>query len=204
MSTWKQTTEGLYKAVLLYTIGGIASSVFAYLGGLGKTASGINALMGNGGGSSFGIWDILGIVAAVAIIYGYWKFFTGLKDFKEQVNPADAPYIQKISTCTIIMMVATVLAVIPVVGLLGGIANLVAWIILLLAYNSLKKSVTFPATAREGASKLFLAMILDIVGAVVGIIPLIGGITNAILAIIAFIFVLQGWKAIFLSEEPAA
>lgn len=203
MSTWKQTTEGLYKAVLLYTIGGIASSVFAYLGGLGKTAAGINALMGNGG-SAFGIWDILGIVAAVAIIYGYWKFFTGLKDFKNQVNPADAPYIQKISTCTIIMMVATVLAVIPVVGLLGGIANLVAWIILLLAYNSLKKSATFPATARQGASKLFLAMILDIVGIVIGIIPVIGGITKAILAIIAFIFVLQGWKAISLSEEPAA
>lgn len=201
MSTWKQTTAAIYKAVLFFTIGGIASSIFNFFASIGDTASAISSLTGNGGGG-LNIWNILSIVATLAILYGYYLFLTSLKSFKGLVNTADAPKIQSISTSTILMIVGAVLSVIPLLGWVGGIVNLIAWILLLLAYNFLKSSQTFPAIARNGMSKLFLAMILDIVGWILDFIPIVGDALEAILSIIAFFLILKGWKCVAESEDP--
>ncbi len=64
--------------------------------------------------------------------------------------------------------------------------------------------MTLPEGARRGMSKLFTAMILGIIGWVVGLIPLVGGVIETILEIVAFFIVLSGWKSVSESEEPAA
>ena len=135
-------------------------------------------------------------------MYGYWLFIKSLDIFKGQVNVVDAPRIGSIRTATILSIVGVIVAVIPVISFVGGILNLIAWILLLLAYSGLKNSVTFPEGARRGASKLFLAMILGIIGWVIGLIPLIGSAIETILEIVAFFMVLSGWKCISQSEEP--
>lgn len=203
--TWKQTTGDLYKAVLIYTWAGIASAIFGCIGSLTATASAVASFAsGNFPGGGFGFWDALEILAAIAIIYGYWLFLKSLVPFKEQVNAVDAPRVGSIRTATILAIVAAILVVIPFLGLVGGIINLISWIMLLIAYSGLKSSTTFPEGARRGASKLFTAMILGIIGWVIGLIPLVGGIIETILAIISFFLVLSGWKCISLSESPAA
>lgn len=199
---WKQTTSALYKAVLIYTVAGILSSLFGFFSSLSGAVSTFASLMGEGG-SSFGIWDILSIVAALAIIYGYWMFIQSLDTLQKLVNPADAPQVKTIRTTTILMIVAAVLSVIPVIRIAGGILYLIAWIMLIIAYSRLKNSPTFPELARKGTSKLFLAMILEVIGWVIGLIPFIGSIFEAILSITAFILVILGWKDISESEEPA-
>ena len=149
-------------------------------------------------------WDALEILATVALVYGYWLFIKSLDIFKGQVNPADAPRIGSIRTATIFSIVGAIVACIPLLGFVGGILNLIAWILLLIAYSNLKNSMTLPEGARRGMSKLFTAMILGIIGWVVGLIPLVGGVIETILEIVAFFIVLSGWKCVSESEEPAA
>ena len=203
--SWKQTTADLYKAVMIYTFAAIAASIFGFIGTIGSAASAVASFAGgNLSGGGFGIWDILEILATVAVIYGYWLFIKSLDIFKQLVNPADAPRIGSIRTATILSIVGAIVACIPVIGFVGGILNLIAWILLLIAYANLKNSVTFPEGARRGMSKLFTAMILGIIGWVIGLIPLVGGIIETILEIVAFVNVLLGWKNVSMSEEPTA
>lgn len=202
--SWKQTTSDLYKAVKIYTFAAIAAAIFGFIATIGSAASAIASLAGSGSGGGFGVWNILEILATVALIYGYWLFIKTLDIFKKQVNPTDAPRIGSIRTATILSIVGAIVACIPLLGLVGGILNLVAWIMLLIAYANLKNSVTFPEGARRGMSKLFTAMILGIIGWVIGLIPLAGDIIEMILEIVAFVIVLLGWKNVSESEEPAA
>lgn len=204
-SSWKQTTANLYKAVMIYTFAAIAAAIFGFIGSLGSAASAFADLAeGNLPGGGFGFWDVLEIVATVALIYGYWLFIKSLDIFKGLVNPADAPRIGSIRTATILSIVGAIVACIPLLGLVGGIVNLIAWILLLIAYSNLKNSTTLPEGARRGMSKLFTAMILGIIGWVIGLIPLVGGAIETILEIVAFFIVLSGWKSVSESEEPAA
>ncbi len=203
--SWKQTTGDLYKAVKIYTFAAIAAAIFGFIASIGSAASTLASLSeGNLSGGGFGFWDALEILATVAVIYGYWLFIKSLDIFKQQVNPADAPRIGSIRTATILSIVAAIVACIPLLGFVGGILNLIAWIMLLIAYANLKNSVTFPEGARRGMSKLFTAMILGIIGWVIGLIPLVGSVIETILEIIAFVIVLLGWKSVSESEEPAA
>ena len=136
--SWKQTTANLYKAVLIYTVAGIASSVFSFILAITATASVIAALSsGEVSTGGLGLWSLLNIAATVAIVYGYWLFIKSLDLFKGMVAPLDAPRIGSIRTATILSLVGVVLACIPLIGIVGGIINLVACIMLLIAYSNL-------------------------------------------------------------------
>lgn len=204
LNTWKQTTADLYKAVQIFTWAAVAAAIFSFFGSVGDVASTFSALAdGKSSGSSFGFWDVLDILATAAIVYGYWLFITSLDIFKGQVHTTDAPRIGFIRMATILSVIGVVVALIPFAGFVGGILNLIAWIMLLVAYSNLKNSVTFPEGARRGASKLFMAMVIGIIGWVIGLIPLVGDAIETVLEIIAFFIVLSGWKSISESEEPA-
>ncbi len=203
-NSWSKTTADLYKSVLIFTISGIAASVFGYFSTARDIASGFSAMSGGNYSNGIGFIDILEILATVGIIYGYWLFIKALDIFKNQVNPADTPRVASIRTSTLLMIAGSIICLIPFIGIVGKILNLIAWIILLLAYMNLKNSPTFPNTARDGASRLFIAMILEIAGWVIGIIPIIGDAIETILYIVAFFITLSGWKKISASEAPAA
>ncbi|WP_300918865.1 hypothetical protein [uncultured Alistipes sp.] len=202
--TWKQTTAELYKAVLIFTLAGVAVSVFAFILSITATVDVVAAL--NSGdqliGRGYGVWNILSVVATVAVLYGYWLFVRGLGRFAQEVKPADAPLIANIRTATLLMLVAAVVACLPVIGFAGGILNVIGWIMLLIAYSNLKNSATFPVQARAGARRLFIAMVLDVVGWCLGWIPFVGPVVKLILALAAFWLVISGWKAIAQSEAP--
>lgn len=87
--SWKQTTANLYKAVLIYTVAGIASSVFSFILAITATASVIAALSsGEVSTGGLGLWSLLNIAATVAIVYGYWLFIKSLDLFKGMVDPS--------------------------------------------------------------------------------------------------------------------
>jgi hypothetical protein len=99
-----------------------------------------------------------------------------------------------VRTAFILAVVAVVLDCLPLPGIIGGIVYLIAVILLLVGYNKLKNSSTFPGG--KGASVLFVAMILIVVGWVLDFIPLIGDWLEALLTIIAYIMTLSGWNKI--------
>ncbi len=201
---WKKTTADLYKAVQIYAWAGVASAVIGFFGWFADKADAMQSLASGRMSVGFGVWDVLDILATVAIVYGYWLFLKSLDIFKGQVLAPDAPRIANIRTATILALIGVVVALIPVIGWAGSILNLIGWIMMLVAYVGLKNSATFPELARNGASKLFVAMILGVIGGVLGFIPLVGGIFEFILDVVAFILVLIGWKRIAESEAPVA
>lgn len=195
-SSWSTVTGNLYKGILIQVCCNIAAVIFGWLASA-NDAAGLFSMQA----PSWGFWDFLELAANIGAIYGFWVFFANLKPWKALANENDAKPIGSIYTATMLQIVAIVIGFIPLIGFFGIILNIVAWILLLMAYNNLKVSTTFPATAKDGANKLFLAMIISLVGAILSIIPLIG-IIGDILAIAAFFMNLQGWSLIAKSEQP--
>lgn len=194
--SWSTVTGNLYKGILIQVCCNIAAVIFGWIASA-NDAAGLFSMEA----PSWGFWDFMELAANVGAIYGFWFFFSNLNPWKALANENDAKSIGSIYTATILQIAAIIVGFIPFLGIVGTILNIVAWILLLMAYNNLKVSTTFPATAKDGANKLFLAMIIALVGAVLSIIPIIG-IIGAIMAIVAFIMNLMGWSLIAKSEQP--
>ena len=191
--TWTSVTKALYQAILIQVVGGILATVFTTF----DVLSDLNDLAS---GNVTGLFEpsALGILAwiceLVVVAATVW-FFILLGNWKKVANANDVPAIQKLWLAALIGFIGGIVAWIPVIGVLGAILALVALILNLLGYSALKESTTLPEEAREGSKKLFTALILSIVAAVLAWIPLIG-IIGGILAIIALILQLNGWKRI--------
>lgn len=197
-TSWKTVTGNLYKGVLIQVWCNIAAAIFAFIAvisAVGDLASGDLF-----GAVAWGFWDWMELAASIGALYGFWVFFSNINPWKALVANEDAKTVGNIYTATMLQMIAIVLAFIPFVGIVGIILNIVAWFMLLLAYSNLKNSATFPAGAKQGASKIFTAMILNLIALVIGWIPIIG-IIGSILSIIAFFMTLSGWKCIANSEQ---
>lgn len=197
-TSWKTVTGNLYKGVLIQVWCNIAAAIFAFIAAIsavGDLASGDLF-----GAVAWGFWDWMELAASIGALYGFWVFFSNINPWKALVANEDAKAVGNIYTATMLQMIAIVLAFIPFVGIVGVILDIVAWFMLLLAYSSLKNSATFPAGAKQGASKIFTAMILNLIALVIGWIPLIG-IIGSILSIIALFMTLSGWKCIANSEQ---
>ncbi|MBQ0080324.1 MAG: hypothetical protein KBS95_02070 [Alistipes sp.] len=175
---WNRTTAAIYKNVLLYSVAGVVASLF-----------GIIPLCG---------W--IADIASVLLIAGFVAFYMRVKDLALLASEQDAAALNKLSNGVCIFLLAKMLVYIPAIGslFLGPIAMVVAFVLMLLAYNSLKKSETFPNAC--GMKTLSLALILGVVGAVLAIIPLIG-IVGKIIILVAYIMIILGWKKVATPAE---
>lgn len=193
---WSQQTKKIYNGVLLYSIAGIIYAIFEPINDLQDTANTFSSLADGGGKSTFGDSDVVKYSLLACIIIGYFLFLKGLKVFATLLEPADQTALGKVRTGVILSLIATGVDFIPFFGWAAGILNIIAFILMIIGYAALKNSPTFPDKARKGASRLFISMILLIIGGLLGFIPIAGGFIEMIFDIIAFIMVLSGWKTI--------
>ncbi len=194
---WSKPTKAIFNGVLLYSLAGVLYSIIKPISSLASTASSLSSMKGgSSGGGGVSALSIISYVMLAGIIVGYFLYMQGLGEFGKILEPADSSAIGKVSTAVILVMIGCVLAFIPFIGWIGGILNLIAYILMLMGYSALKSSTTFPEMARSGASLLFVSMILLLVGVVIGFIPIVGGFIAMVLNIIAFILVLVGWSKI--------
>ena len=75
--------------------------------------------------------------------------------------------------------------------MMTGIAALVGLIMYWIGLGNIRTSLD--SVGEQGVSKLKIAVILGLVGVIIGWIPLIGGIIGGILAILAFVFEFMGY-----------
>lgn len=194
---WSETTEKIWKGVLLYSIAGVLHSIVDPICDLG---SGMNNLVEMSQGSYSPApdgWDIISYILLAGMIVGYVWYMQGVKVFATiQNSVSDADFVGKIRIGILLGLIATGVTFIPFLGWAASILNIIAFIFMLLGFSGLKKSTTFPAKGVQGASSLYIAMILTLVGIVVGIIPVVGGFIEMVLDIVAFFMILNGWRAI--------
>jgi uncharacterized membrane protein len=193
---WSKTTTAIYNGILLYSIAGLLHAIVDPIADLAEGASMFAAFAGAGSGSEADGLTTFANLLLAGIIGGYILFFNGLTSFARILDAGDSTAVGKIRTGVILGLIATAIGFIPLTGIICGIINIIAFFMMLTAYSTLKNSPTFPPAARGGAGNLYTSQILLIVGVVLGWIPLIGGVFEAIIKVIAFIMVLIGWSTI--------
>ncbi|GHV34070.1 hypothetical protein FACS1894178_0860 [Bacteroidia bacterium] len=193
---WKATTSKIFFGMLIYVLAGIVASILSPVASLLDTGAGLANFVNGGGSTPTSIivlnWIVrilnLGIIAAVVVI------FFGLLGMEKTVEGSDKKAVGQLKLAFILSAVAFF------VGLFWGfgesILNIIAFIFMLIGYSGLKKSTALSELAKKGASLNFIAAILALVGFCVGIIPLIGGVIEAGLVIVAYVLTLVGWSKI--------
>ena len=194
---WSEKTKAIFSGVLIYSVAKVVYAIFDPINNLSSAAGAMSSLLGGGSNSSsIGFLDILCYLALAGIIGGYYLFLKGLGEFRALLAPADSLAINRIRNGIIIGLVATAVDFIPLLGWVEGILNIIAFVLMLLGYSALKKSTTFPSEATKGAARLYMSMILALIGAILGFIPLAGGFIEMVFVIIVFFMTLSGWNMI--------
>ena len=178
----------IIKSIWIYTIAGILGAIFGAIDGILNPVSFMAALTGEEGPT--GAFGTLDIICQIAVIVGYVLFFLNIKKFVDaQPTDADRAAAKNVYTSYLFLIIATVVAFIPIVG---GIAWLVliilSYVKLLSGYKGLRESATLKTEAKNGAGILYTATIWILVGMVIFL--------NAIISLIMFFYVLRGWKQI--------
>lgn len=195
LQLWQKVTKAIFTGVLLYSVANVLHSILDPIFGMISTASDLAS--GDIFGGGIDGYDIFLYILLVGVLIGYYLFLKGLGDFRPMLEPADANSINQVRNGVILGILGTLAAFIPVAGwIIAIILNIIGFIFMLLGYSALKTSSTFPMLGRNGASKLFMAMILTLVGVILGIIPVVGGFIAMILGIVAFFLTLSGWASI--------
>ena len=122
------------------------------------------------------------------------------RENKSLTGTPDFPAANNLYLGVLLGLIGSVVALIPFIGFLGTLCSFVGFIFMMIAFNKMKVSTTLPASAVSGSSKLFVSMLLALIGGVLGLIPIAGGILEAIMSIIVLIFGFMGWSAIAKSE----
>lgn len=178
-NNYKAATAKIFYGVLCITI-------LSIIGGFISAIAVISALSG---GSSWFIY-----LVPILTVLGYVYYFLGLGDLYKEFEGETSNNVKKIRTAAIISIVACLCSMIPIAGgIIGGILNIIAFIMCLMAYGSLRNDENFPG--RDGMKTLYTTAILQIIAAVLCIIPLIN-IIGAIISIIAFIMFIVGWAKV--------
>jgi hypothetical protein len=193
---WSQQTKKIFNGILLFSIAWVFYGIFEPIESL---VSGIDTLASFSGASNptGGAGTVLSTIVYLLLIgigWGYVLTIVGLRHFGNMLEEADKKAVGSLRTAFILALIAVGLDFIPLPGIISDILYLIAIILMLMGYNQLKASSTFPGG--KGASTLFVAMILIVVGWVLDFIPLIGDWMEALLRIIAYIMTLVGWNKI--------
>ena len=198
LQLWQKVTKAIFTGVLLYSVANVLYAIVNPIASVVNTASDVSSFVSTGDVSGgIGALDIFLYILLVGVLIGYYLFLKGLGDFRPLLELADANAINQVRNGVILGLLGTVAVFIPYAGwIIAAILNIIGFIFMLLGYSALKSSATFPMLGRNGAGRLFIAMILVLVGAILSIIPLIGGFIAMVLSIVAFFLTLSGWASI--------
>ena len=197
VETWVQQTQKIYKGVLLYSVAGVLYAILDPINSLSNAVGHLSSFADRGTfDMSVSALDVICYLLIAGIIGGYILFLQGLGGFTAILKGSDQIAMGRVRTGVILALIGSALGFIPFLGWIGGILNIISFIMMMLGYSALKNSATFPEESRKGASKLYTAMILSIIGAVLGFIPVAGGFIEMVFDIIAFFMILSGWASI--------
>lgn len=178
-NNYKSATAKIFYGVL-------GLSIFSIIGGFVSAAAFVASVAGETA------WYATVVPILTVLFYVY--YFIGLGALYKEFTGNTYNSLKKVRTAAILSMVGTLCSLIPAAGnIIDGILAIIAAILCIQAYGYLRNAGDFPGTA--GAKTLYTATILEIIAAVLSIIPLIG-IVGAILNVIVFIMVIVGWAKI--------
>ena len=191
---WKSSVQKAFYGFIAFTVGGFLSGIASAVDRASSVASFMDGELSLGP-------SLFSIIASLVVIAGYVYYFLGINGMKKSLaGTPDFPAANNLYLGVLLGLIGSVVALIPFIGFLGTLSSFVGFIVMMMAYDTMIVSMTLPALAVSGSSKLFVSMLLALIGGVLGLIPIAGGILEAIMSIIVLIFGFMGWSAISRSE----
>lgn len=146
-----------------------------------------------------------GYPATVVTITGFIVFFIGLNKLKQLVDGTGQTATGILMIGAIIGTVAALIDFIPFLGSYAYVVYFLAFLVELIGLIQFKSSRTFGPTGRSGFSVLSIAMVISILRALIGMLPLfddslviffLGDIIISMFTVLALILVLVGWMKV--------
>lgn len=184
---WKESVTKAFYGFLAYKLlGGVVGAIV----GLASGAAGVASIINGGGGGA-----LLGpVLVGILALAGYVYYFLGIKGMKESATATlMGDGTAKVYKGALLGLVGTLIGIIPLIGFIGTILEIVGFVFMMMGFNSLRQ-LSLNELAAKGAHQLWLMMVLSIVSAVVGIIPLVGNILSLILSIVILALAFLGWR----------
>lgn len=185
---WKNTVMGIVWSLVLMMVASFLM-VFTTLGSI------FGAIFGSAG--AFGSFAFFTVLFLLLMLGGFVWFFVNLSKFITlQRDERDRASVSNIRTAYIIFIVGALVTFIPVVGWIAGIiCQLVAYIMLIMAFGSFSTSVVMNDNGRSGASLLKVYAILSLICSILMIIPIVN-ILALIGLIVGVVLLFIGWTRI--------
>lgn len=188
LQIWMQKTNAIWLGVMLFGIGGVIS--------ISTTGNLAPLLVGKG------VYGFIMFLALTCIIVGYALYIMAIKSFREILESDDYNAVGKVYIGAILVAIAYVWLFLGFWEWVSTALRIIAFLFMLMGYMQLKNSPTFPVKARKGASNLFMAMILALIGCVLTFliwIPVLGYVIVAIASIftlVSYVLIFIGWAQI--------
>lgn len=101
----------------------------------------------------------------------------------------------------ILSLVAVIFGWIPLLGgIVAGILLAIAFLVELMGYSAMKRSVSLGVEGQRGAGKLCISMIVLLVASIIDLFPLTGMVVGLI-SLIALWLIFQGWSGVLEGME---
>lgn len=203
-TNWQKTVSGIITAIWIYTLAGIAGSIVSFVDGLMSPLDLMDLIESlSGGGDDFepsGL-DVLGWLFDAVVIGGYIYFYSSISAFVGlQRSENDRLGADKVKSSYILMIIAIILAAIPVISIIGFILMIVAYAKQIKGYRVLSESALYNENAKQGATLLRKSTGWILASIFIGWIPLVGGILEGIILLITFFQILKGWRLVSLND----
>ncbi len=196
-SMWRIQAGAVLNGIVLLTLAGLAGSVVKAIGTMNDKVDLVRCFMTGDFSDYFEPdgWDIASWMMLLLEVFGYILYLKGLKRFALLLLGNDAACVMKVRSGAILTIIGLAIGHIPVLGWLPKLVLVIVGFIKMLGgYRGLKHSSTFPET--EGASTLHSALIMQLLGVILGFLPVIGGLVESFMNIFVFFTLVSGWCTI--------
>ncbi len=178
----------IFTAFLVLAIASILQPFISLLGGAQNIAHKFTG--------GVGFYEILNVIITIVVLGATILFVWGLYNLKSIVDGPEAQGAVNLVFIAAAIAVLSALLSFFIGGILLALIGIAVAILYIMGYNGMKTAPGLPQPARDGANLLFIGAILELVGAVIGIIPVVGPILAAIIFLAAFILYIIGWKKV--------
>lgn len=137
----------------------------------------------------------------IGALVGLVLYILGLGVMKNSLDAAGVQGCDKLKIAVILSLVSIVVDWIPLFGWLATVLLIIAFAFEYMGYGLLKTSSSLGTGGQNGAGKLQISMIVLLIGAVLGFIPIIGSIFEGIAGLVALLLIFIGWSNILLGME---
>lgn len=185
---YNKTVKLIFTAVLVLAIASILQPFISLLGGAQNIAHKFTG--------GVGFYEILNVIITIVVLGATILFVWGLYNLKSIVDGPEAQGAVNLVFIAAAIAVLSALLSFFIGGILLALIGIAVAILYIMGYNGMKTAPGLPQPARDGANLLFIGAILELVGAVIGIIPVVGPILAAIIFLAAFILYIIGWKKV--------